>query len=54
MPMFGYWECVEGDTYAKLISLLKGIHILDYPFQLFDIDSWCTINYKLEGLSSYV
>ena len=29
----------EGDTYAKLIPLLEGIHIVDWPFQFFDIDS---------------
>ena len=46
-----YRECVEGDTYAKLIPLLEGIHIVDWPFQFFDIDCRCMINYKLVGLN---
>ena len=31
-------ECVEGDTYAKLKALLEDIHIVDWPFLIFDIE----------------
>ena len=35
----------------KLRQLLEGIHIVDWPFQSFDIESRCKINHKLEGLN---
>ena len=34
-------KCVEGDTYAELRPVLEGIHIVDWPFKLFDIESRC-------------
>ena len=48
--LIGFCECVEDNTYAKLIALLEGIHIVDRPFQFYDIESRCKIDYKLEGL----
>ena len=48
--LIGSCKCIEGDTCAKLIPLLEGIFIVDWPFQFFDIESRCKINYKLEGL----
>lgn len=49
------WTCkyLEGDTYAKLKPLLKGIHVVDWPFWLFDIESRCNIKRKLEGLNNF-
>jgi hypothetical protein len=41
----------RANTNAKLTPLLEGIHIVDWPFQLFDVESRCMINYKLEGLN---
>lgn len=51
--LIGPFECAEGDTYAKL----EGIHIEDWPFQFFDVESRCKINCKLQGfnrVASYV
>ena len=36
---------------AKLIPLLEGIHIVDWPFQFFGMESRCKINCKLKGLN---
>jgi hypothetical protein len=47
----GPCECVDGYTYAKLRPLLEGIHIVDWPFEFFDVENRCRINYKLEGLN---
>ena len=47
----GVCECVEGDTYANLIPLLDNIHIVDWPFQFFGINSRCMINCKLKELN---
>ena len=49
--LIGSCECDEGDTNAKLKLLLEGIYIVDWPFQSFDIESRCKINYKLEGFN---
>jgi len=46
---FGPCECTEGDTYAKLRQLLEGMHLVDWYFQYFDVESRCMINCKLEG-----
>ena len=35
----GSCKCYEGDTYEKLIPLLEGIHVVDWLFQFFDIES---------------
>jgi hypothetical protein len=51
--VIGPCECVEGDTHAKHIPLLEGIHIVHWPFQFFDVESKCRIDYKLEGLNRY-
>ena len=37
------------NTYAKLIPLLEGIHVVNWAFQTFDMESTCKINYKFEG-----
>ena len=45
IPNFiGLSECANGNTYARLRPLLEGIHIVDWPFQFFDVESRCTIN----------
>ena len=51
-PKFiGLCECVEGNTYAKLRPLLEVIHIVNWHFQFFDVNSICMINYELQGLN---
>ena len=54
----GSCECVEDDTYAKLIPLLEGIHVVDQLFHFFDIKIRCRNNCELEGhrvfLEAYV
>ena len=45
------FEYVEGDTCAKFRPLLEGIHTVDWPFQLMDVESRCMINNKLAGLN---
>ena len=42
---------IKGDTYAKLVPLLESIFVVNWPYQFFDIESRCIINYKLEGLN---
>jgi hypothetical protein len=32
--------------------LSKGIHIVDWPFQFFDVERRCMIKCKLEGLNT--
>ena len=49
--LIGSCKCVEGDTYAKLIPLIEGIHIVDWTFQLLFIEIRCKINCELEGLN---
>ena len=49
--LIGPCERIEGNTYAKLIPLLDDIHIVDWPFQFFDVESTCKIKCKLEGLN---
>ena len=44
-------ECVEDKTYAKLSPLIEDIHIVDWPFHLFDGESRYKFYYKLEGLN---
>lgn len=51
--LIGFNECVEGDTYAKAIPLLEGIHIVDWPFQFFNIKSRCWIDSELEGFNIF-
>jgi hypothetical protein len=31
--LIGFCKCAEGDTYTKLMPLLEGIHVVDFPFQ---------------------
>ena len=47
--LIGHSKCVEGYTYAKYRQLLEGIHIVDWPFQIFDIESRCMINLQARG-----
>ena len=56
MPMLvqNLLECAEGDTYAKFIPLLGWIHVVDRPFYFFDIESRCSIKYKLEGHRAFL
>ena len=49
--LIGFNKCVEGNTYVKFITLLEGIHIVDWPFQFCNIESRCKIDCKLEGLN---
>ena len=51
LELIGPCKCVEGDTYAKVRSLIGGIHIVDWSFQFFDVESRCKINCKFEGLN---
>jgi hypothetical protein len=45
-------ECAEGKFFAKFTPLLEVIHIIDWPFQLFDVESRCKIKCKLKELNS--
>ena len=51
--LIGFCKYVEVNTYAKLMPLPEGIHIVDWPFQFFYIESRCMINYKFEELNTY-
>lgn len=48
--LLGLASVPRATHFAKVIPLLEGMDIVDWPFQFFVDENACRIHYKLEGL----